>query len=115
MQKGLLIAGMVIIVATAFVGFRFQDDSESLVIKYEVACKDCTVSYRDAHGNSAEVKGIQDKWTYEFVGVPGQFVYLSASNPTGSETDVVIKRGGNDLIVNHSSQKENAARAGSIL
>jgi len=115
MQKGLLITGLVMIIATAFVGFRFGDDSESLVVKYEVACKDCNITYRDESGNSAEIKGISDTWAYEFVGKQGQFVYVSATNPDGTETQVVIKRGGKDLIKGLSVEKQQAARAGSIL
>ncbi len=115
MQKGILIAGFLIILGTAFVGFRYGNDAQSLVIKYEVECKECTVTYRDENGNSAEIKGVRDEWTYEFVGKPGQFVYVSASNPDGSETEVAIKRGGKHLIKGSSVAKEQAARAGSIL
>lgn len=103
------------IIATAFVGFRYGDESESLVIKYEVACKECNVTYRDERGNSAEITNIADSWTYEFVGKKGQFVYVSATNPDGTETQVVIKRGGKDLIKGQSAEKAQAARAGSIL
>lgn len=115
MQKSILIVGIIMIMATGFVGFRFADDTNSLDVTYEVLCKDCTVTYRDEMGNSAEVHSVQESWTYGFMGRAGQFVYVSATNPDGSETEVIIKRGGNELIKGKSLEREHAARAGSIL
>jgi hypothetical protein len=115
MQKSILIVGIIMIMATGFLGFRYGDDKNSFDITYEVLCKDCTVTYRDEMGNSAEVHGVQDNWSFDFTGKPGQFVYVSATNPDGSETQVVIKRGGNELIKGKSLEREHAARAGSIL
>lgn len=103
------------IFATAFVGFRFADDANSLDVSYEVKCNDCNVTYRDELGNTSEIQGIQQNWTYGFTGKPGQFVYVSATNLDGSETEVVIKRGGKNLIKGKSLEREHAARAGSIL
>lgn len=103
------------IMATAFVGFRFADDTNSLSISYEVKCSDCNVTYRDELGNSSEVQGVKDTWTYQFTGKSGQFVYVSATNHDGSVTEVVIKRGGQELIKGKSLEREHAARAGSIL
>lgn len=101
--------------ATAFVGFRFADDTHSLDIIYEVKCSECNITYRDELGNSSEVQGIKGSWTYEFMGKAGQFVYVSATNHDGSETEVIIKRGGKELIKGKSQEREHAARAGSIL
>lgn len=115
MQRGLLMIALVMIAATGFVGFRFADDKTALTVTYEVKCKECNITYRDENGNSAELQGIKDGWEYEFTGKAGQFVYVSATNPDGSETEVLIKRGGKDLIKGKSIDKELAARAGSIL
>ncbi len=115
MQKSILIVGVIMILATAFVGFRFADEDNSLAITYEVKCTDCNVTYRDELGNSSEIQGIQNGWTYQFTGKAGQFVYVSASNDDGSETEVVIKRGSKELIKGKSLERQHAARAGSIL
>lgn len=115
MNRAFLMVGILIILATGFVGFRFGDDKQSLVVKYEVQCKNCTVTYRDERGNSAEVLGVDESWEYEFVGKQGQFIYVSATNPDGTPTDVVIKRGGKELIKGNSTLRQQAARAGSIL
>ncbi len=115
MHKGAFMIALLLITATGFVGFRFADDASSFEVQYEVKCKECTVTYRDHKGNSVEVKGIQDSWTYEFAGKAGQFVYVAASNPEGAETVVLIKRGGKQLIKGESQGVAETARAGSIL
>lgn len=116
MIKGVFLLSMLAILGTGFVGFRYATPGEETYeIEYKVTCQQCNITYRNERGESAEVTGIKDNWTYKFMGNPGQFVYVSATNDNGKPVKVLIKRAGRELVNGASKSKDLDARAGVIL
>lgn len=108
--------GLMMIGATGLVGFKAAGPEEAAFqIKYEVKCHDCNINFRNAQGEPDQILDIDGTWEYSFTGKEGQFVYVSATNTDGSETKVVIKRGGKQVLQGVSLEAQKSARAGLIL
>ena len=116
MVKGMLMVAVLSIFGTGMVGFRYAGPNEqNFEVQYHVSCEQCNVTFRNEKGVSTEIANVKKAWNYKFVGIPGQFVYLSASNDLGKPVSVMIVRGGQDLIEGSSDEKDQDARAGAIL
>lgn len=116
MKHTMLLVAAIVISSTGFLAFKFTEPEKSTyIIKYEVACKQCEVTYRDEHGNSKDITNIKTGWRYQFTGEKGQFIYVSAIGTNGEPVQVKILKDGTTFAYDETSAANLSARVGTIL
>ncbi len=116
MKHTMLLIAAIVISSTGFLAFKFTEPEKSTyTIKYEVACKQCEVTYRDENGNSKDITDIKTGWRYQFTGEKGQFIYVSAIGANGEPVQVKILKDGTTFAKDEASAANLSARAGTIL
>ncbi|GIV34630.1 MAG: hypothetical protein KatS3mg031_2165 [Chitinophagales bacterium] len=115
-KQAMMILAVVVIGAVGFVGFKFAEPKKSeFQVEYKVDCKSCDVYFRNDKGESQEVVGINDNWSYKYTGTVGQFAYVAAASDRGNEVKVTILKDGVPVESGISNQPKVSARAGLIL
>jgi hypothetical protein len=112
----MLLIAVIVISSTGFLAFKFTEPEKSTyTIKYEVACKQCEVTYRDENGNSKDITNIKNGWRYQFTGEKGQFIYVSAIGANSEPVQVKILKDGTIFATDEATAANLSARAGTIL
>ncbi len=115
-KQTIMILAVLVIGATGFVGFKFAEPKKSeFQVEYKVDCSSCDVYFRNDKGESQEIVGVNDGWTYKFTGNVGQFAYVAAASDRGHEVKVTIMQDGTPVETGTSNQPKISARAGLIL
>jgi hypothetical protein len=116
MKSTVLLIAAIVISSTGFMAFKITEPEKSTYsIKYDVACQQCEVTYRDEQGNSKDITGIKSGWRYQFTGEKGQFVYVSAIDVNGAPVKVTILKDGETFATDEALTAKLSARAGTIL
>jgi hypothetical protein len=116
MKPTMLLIAAIVISSTGFMAFKFTEPEKSIyTVKYEVACQECEVTYRDENGNSKDITNIKSGWRYQFTGEKGQFIYVSAIDSKGNPVKVKILKDGTTFATDEATASNLSARAGTIL
>jgi hypothetical protein len=67
---------LLLIVFVSFTACKKPDFS----VRYEVNCDDCAIQFLDRDGATIKVDKNAGKWSYEYAGIRGRFVSVSAAN-----------------------------------